>query len=100
MVPGVEPAEEKEFKEATIAIAEEPVDYAEAAEVAVSDAPKRGSGAMAPVENQAPLMSVEAALERVGEAVLTDFKKRFNGKPTEMRHVDAKDRIFENEKQS
>ena len=45
-------------------------------------------------------MTVEAALDRIGEAVLADFKKQFNGKPTEMRHIDAKDRIFENEKES
>ena len=106
-VPGAEPAGKASVAAApTAAIAEEPVDYPEAEELAVPDAPmptpRSGSrsNAPAPVENQAPLMTVEAALDRIGEAVLADFKKQFNGKPTEMRHIDAKDRIFENEKES
>ncbi len=45
-------------------------------------------------------MTVEAALDRIGEAVLKNFKEQFNGKPSEMRHIDQKDRIFESENQS
>lgn len=104
MVPGAEPAVTQPVATAPTAVAEETVDYAEVLEVAVPDAPMPmpipRSKAPAPVENQAPLMTVEAALDRIGEAVLVDLKKQFNGKPTEMRHIDAKDRIFENEKES
>lgn len=102
MVPGAEPAGRESVATATTAVAEEPVDYTEAVEVAVPDAPKPRpkSIAPAPVENQAPLMTVEAALDRIGGAVLADLKKQFNGKPTEMRHIDGKDRIFENEEES
>ncbi|CAI8278437.1 MAG: Uncharacterised protein [Opitutia bacterium UBA7350] len=47
-----------------------------------------------------PLISVESAIEQVGEAVLADLKAHFNGKPTEMRSIDNKDRIFKDEMQS
>lgn len=105
VVPGAEPVGKASVAAVpTAAIAEEPADYPEAVELAVPDAPmpmpRSRSNAPAPVENQAPLMTVEAALDRIGEAVLVDLKKQFNGKPTEMRHIDAKDRIFENEKES
>ncbi|MGB0185252.1 MAG: hypothetical protein ACPF9Q_07435, partial [Opitutales bacterium] len=74
LVPGAEPAGKASVAAApTAAIAEEPVDYPEAEELAVPDAPmpmptpRSRSNAPAPVENQAPLMTVEAALDRIGE---------------------------------
>ncbi|MGB0459778.1 MAG: hypothetical protein ACPGH0_01200 [Opitutales bacterium] len=101
VLPGAEPTGEQPVAIApSAAVAEEPVDYAEAVEVALRDVPRPGPIAPAPVENKGPLMTVEAALDQIGEAVLADFKKQFNGKPTQMRHIDAKDRIFEKEKES
>jgi hypothetical protein len=40
------------------------------------------------------LVSTESALKHLGEAVLSTLEKEFNGKPSEMRALDNKDRIF------
>jgi hypothetical protein len=100
VIPGANPTGAQPLATAPVAVAEEPYDYGKAEQAAVPDAPKPRSSTVAVEENDAPLMAVEAALDRIGETVLVDFKKQFNGKPTEMRHIDAKDRIFKNEEGS
>ena len=41
-----------------------------------------------------PLISLEDAAARLGSEVVETLKERFNGKLTEVRRVDALDRIF------
>ena len=41
-----------------------------------------------------PLIDLEEAAERLGPEILETLKERFNGKLTEVRRVDAQDRIF------
>ncbi len=41
-----------------------------------------------------PLINLDEAAERLGPEILETLKERFNGKLTEVRRVDAQDRIF------
>lgn len=88
----------KEAKGAeSLVVKEAPIEYAELGDVDESVALEPLEAAPIPEVNQAPLLPMEAAVERIGKAVLDHFKEQFNGKPSGMRHVDTKDRIFENE---
>ena len=101
VIPGVEPKSKQLRRDEPVAVAEEPVVYQDSeAEAPTAVAPEVNGPPSAPDEHQAPLMTVEAAMDRIGTAVLAEFKKQFNGKPTEMRHLNAKDRIFERENES
>lgn len=85
----------------SVALAEEPADYGGESHMELPDAPEPQLSVPSLVApNEAPLMTVEVAVGRIGEVVLNHFKEQFNGKPSEMRHIDDKDRIFENESQS
>jgi hypothetical protein len=46
-----------------------------------------------PITNEI-LISADDALNHLGEAVLSTLEKEFNGKPSEVRALDNKDRIF------
>lgn len=101
VIPGVEPKPKQVHRDEPVAVAEAPAVYKDSeAEAPTSVAPEVKGPSSATDEHQAPLMSMEAAMDRVGTAVLAEFKKQFNGKPTEMRHLNAKDRIFERENES
>lgn len=85
---------------ADVAVLEDSLEYSARAPSAVPELPEQSEEAPQPELDQAPLISVKTAMEQIDETVLNCLKEQFNGKPTQMRYADAKDRIFQNEKQS
>ena len=101
VIPGAEPILKQARRDEPVAVVEEASVYEDSEPEAPSSvAPAVKVPPPAPDKDQEPLMTVEAAVDRIGTAILAEFKKQFNGKPTEMRHLDAKDQIFEGENES